>query len=350
MESVDAKKMPGQRETGGGALLVVVDNALDRERFGSRLRAQGYVVTEAAGGNEAMGILQREHVDLVLLDNAMPEMSGPDVLRAIKSDERFQDIPVIMISGVEEVGGVAASIGLGAADYVASPFDPVLLRARIEACLENKRLREQEIAFLRQIQREKAHSDQLVNVVIPLGVSLLEERDLNRLLERVLMEARKLAGADGGTLYLRTADDQLRFMMVRSDSLNIIMGGTSGVEVPFPALRLYDAQTGAPNHSHVACHAALTGETINIPDAYIADQFDFHGTKAFDQQTGYRSQSFLTVPLRNQHRKVIGVLQLINAMDPETKHVIAFDRALQQCVESLSQIAAAALENLIRQS
>ena len=247
-------------------MLVVIDNALDRERFGGRLRTQGYEVKEAAGGDEAMDLLRRERVDLVLLDNAMPKMSGPDVLRAIKADEQLRDIPVIMIAGVEEVDGVAASIGQGAADYVVSPFDPVLLKASIEACLENKRLRELEAAFLQQIQREKAHSDQLVNVVIPLGVSLLEERDLNRLLERVLMEARKLAGADGGTLYLRTPDNQLRFMMMRNASLNIVMGGTSGVEVPFPALRLYDAQTGAPNHSHVACHAALTGETVNIPD------------------------------------------------------------------------------------
>jgi len=85
---------------------------------------------------------------------------------------------------------------------------------------------------------------------------------------------------------------------------------------------------------------------VNIPDAYNAVGFDFHGTKAFDQRTGYRSTSFLTVPLKDAENHVIGVLQLINAIDPVNNQVMAFDHSLQQSIESLSLLAAAALGRL----
>jgi CheY-like chemotaxis protein len=257
----------------------------------------------------------------------------------------LRDLPVIMISGLDEVESVAIGIESGAEDYLSSPFDPALLAARIDACLENKRLREQEVVYLRQLEREKAHSDRLVNVVIPLGISLMKEPDFDRLLEKILMEAKALCQADGGTLYLRTDDDRLKFVLLRNDTLQIVLGGSSGRAIPFPPLQLYDSQTGAPNHHQVACHVALSGQSVNIPDAYDAQGFDFHGTREFDQKTGYRSVSFLTVPLKNEQERVIGVLQLINAKAPSAGPIIAFDPALQQSVESLSRLAAAALES-----
>ncbi|MEW6304514.1 MAG: response regulator [Verrucomicrobiota bacterium] len=346
MESAPASTngSPGKE----GLLLLVDDNELNRERLAGRLQRQGYRVLTVAGGEQALQKITEEPVDLVLLDSMMPGLSGQEVLRAIKEAPTTQDIPVIMISGLDEIDSVAHYIEMGAADYLPSPFDPVLLMTRIDSCLENKRLREKEAQFLKELQREMEHSDRLVNVVIPIGITLMREPDFNRLLEKILLEAKSICHADGGTLYLRTEDDGLKFVMLRNDSLHISMGGTSGKPIPFPPLRLYDPQTKEPNHSQVACHVALTGASVNIPDAYHAEGFDFKGTREFDRRTGYRSASFLTVPLRNQRDEVIGVLQLINAQDPKTGQIIPFDPILQQSVESLSLLAAAALESYHR--
>ena len=101
---------------------------------------------------------------------------------------------------------------------------------------------------------------------------------------------------------------------MRTSSLKYYLGGTTGNPVPFYPIQLY--KDGKPNHSMVAAHAALTGKTVNIADAYTADGFDFSGTRAFDAKTGYRSKSFLTVPMRNHEHEIIGVLQLINAQRP----------------------------------
>jgi len=328
----------------GGSLLVVDDNELNRRRLARRLEGLGYCLHTAAGGGEALETLARESVDLVLLDSLMPDMGGPETLQAIKARENLRDIPVIMISGLDETEAVAHCIDLGAEDYLSSPFDPVLMAARIDACLENKRLREQEALYLDQLQREKDHSEQLVTLVIPIGISLMQERDFDRLLEKILVGAKGISAADGGTFYLLNKQRELEFVMLRNDSLRIEMGGPSGKPIPFPALKLYDPESGEPNHSQVACHVALTGRSVNIPDAYNAEGFDFHGTKEFDKKTGYRSRSFLTTPLMNEFGKVIGVLQLINAQDSASNDVIPFDPTLQKSIESLAKLAAAALE------
>ena len=330
---------------GGASLLVVDDNRLNRERMANRLSALGYRLTTAESGQQALEKLNEKSFDLILLDSLMPGMTGPETLKEIKSLEATRDVPVIMISGLDEIETVAKCIDLGAEDYVSSPFDPVLLAARIDACLENKRLRDQEALYLDQLQREKDHSEQLVTLVIPIGISLMQERDFNTLLEKILVGAKGISAADGGTFYLLNDQKELEFVMLRNDSLQIEMGGTSGKPIPFPPLKLFDPDSGEANHSQVACHVALTGQSVNIPDAYHVDGFDFHGTKEFDKQTGYRSRSFLTTPLINEFGKVIGVLQLINAQDAATKAVIPFDPTLQKSIESLAKLAAAALES-----
>ena len=176
-----------------------------------------------------------------------------------------------------------------------------------------------------------------------IGASLSAERDINRLLELILAAAKSITGADGGTLY-RVADDKtLRFEIVRTTSLRYYLGGTSGNPVPFYPIQLY--RDGEPNHSMVAAHSALTGKTVNIADAYGAEGFDFSGTRAFDAKTGYRSKSFLTVPMRNHEHETIGVLQLINAADPRSGEIVAFSASDQRLAESLASQAAIVLSN-----
>ncbi|WP_018151160.1 HD domain-containing phosphohydrolase [Leeia oryzae] len=175
-----------------------------------------------------------------------------------------------------------------------------------------------------------------------IGTDLSAERNLATLLERILLAAKEFSGADGGTVY-RVVDHQLQFETLRNDSLGFAMGGTTGTPIPFPAIPL--EKDGQPNHHHVVAHAALAGRTINIEDAYTAEGYDFSGTRAFDAQTGYRSQSFLTVPMKDHDDNVIGVLQLINAKHPLTQRIIGFSAAKQQQVESLASQAAIALSN-----
>ncbi|GAB6052956.1 hypothetical protein JCM17960_17760 [Magnetospira thiophila] len=180
--------------------------------------------------------------------------------------------------------------------------------------------------------------------LLDTGIALSSERNHDKLMELILHEAKDLCHADGGTLYLRTEKDSLKFVIMLNDSLNIAMGGTTGKEIPFPPLQMY-REDGRGNHNNVATHVAISKETINIPDAYEAEDFDFSGTRKFDQGTGYRSKSFLTVPLMNHKEEVIGVLQLLNAQDPETGEVIPFSAEIQPIIESLSSQAAVALDN-----
>jgi HD-GYP domain-containing protein (c-di-GMP phosphodiesterase class II) len=176
-----------------------------------------------------------------------------------------------------------------------------------------------------------------------IGASLSAERDINRLLEAILAAAKTITRADGGTLYRVTDERTLRFEIVRTSSLKYYLGGSSGNPVPFYPIQLY--KEGRPNHSMVAAYAALTGHTVNIADAYTADGFDFSGTRAFDAKTGYRSKSFLTVPMRNHENETIGVLQLINAQDPASGEIVAFSPSDQRLAESLASQAAIALTN-----
>jgi len=134
-----------------GAILVVDDNEGNREMLARRLTRQGYRVEVAAGGRQALKTLETAAVDLVLLDVMMPEMDGYEVLQCLKADARLRDIPVLMISALDEIASVVRCIELGAEDYLSKPFDPVLLRARIGACLEKKRLHDQEVRYRQEL-------------------------------------------------------------------------------------------------------------------------------------------------------------------------------------------------------
>jgi HD-GYP domain-containing protein (c-di-GMP phosphodiesterase class II) len=181
--------------------------------------------------------------------------------------------------------------------------------------------------------------------LIELGIALSVERNHGRLLEKILLGAKELSNADGGTLYLVSEDrSRLNFAIMRNDTLKIARGGTTGVPIPFPPVRLRDVD-GQPNHRNVAAFAADTGQTINIADAYSPTPgFDFSGPRAFDARSGYHSQSFLTVPLKNHDREVVGVLQLINARD-EDGRTQPFAAELEPVIEALASQAAVALDN-----
>ncbi len=182
--------------------------------------------------------------------------------------------------------------------------------------------------------------------LIEIGIALSAEKDTNKLMETILLEAKDIGNADGGTLYIRTREDTLKFEIMRTDSLGVAMGGTTGIDITIPPLLMFKAD-GSPNHQQIAASAALSGDTLNIRDAYDSKEFDFSGTKAFDASNNYRSRSFLTVPLKNSQGGVIGVLQLLNAKDPATGEVVEFSQDIQPLIEALASQAAVALDNAI---
>lgn len=191
----------------------------------------------------------------------------------------------------------------------------------------------------------KTESFDLIDKLNEVGIALSVEKNTPKLLEMILQAAKSMLNADAGTLYLATEDKRhLLFEIIMNDSLGIMMGAQLGEPIPFDPLPLYGDED-KPNKTMVAAYAAIYKQTINIPDAYTAEGFDFAGTRAFDIKTGYRSQSFLTLPMLNHENELIGVLQLINAKDAVTQEIIEFSPISQRIAESLASQAAMALTN-----
>lgn len=175
-----------------------------------------------------------------------------------------------------------------------------------------------------------------------IGISLSAEKDSSSLVEKILMHAKNICNADGGTFYL-VEGNQLRFSILLNDTLNTYMGGTSGTPVTIPPLKTH-YEDGTPRLDAVAVYTAIMGVHVVIDDIYQAEGFDFTGAKNFDKAQNYRTQSLLTIPLKNHEDAVIGVIQLINARDANGM-VVGFNEMQVQLTRSLASQASVALTN-----
>ena len=162
---LSAQPMPSAK------LLAVDDDPLNRDMLSRRLEKLGYEVTDAATGREALQKLKEGNYDLVLLDILMPDLDGFQTLEFMKADPRLRHVPVIMLTALDDVASTVRCIEAGAEDYVPKPFNPTVLRARITASLEKKRLRDQEQAFLAQLQIERSKSERLLLNVLPKAIA-----------------------------------------------------------------------------------------------------------------------------------------------------------------------------------
>ncbi len=184
----------------------------------------------------------------------------------------------------------------------------------------------------------------LVDRLTEIGLALSGETRLERLLEMIVDEARVLTKADAGTLYILNKDSRkLEFSILQNDTMNVRMGGSSGNEITLPPVPLY-GPGNKPNKSNVSSYCAITGETVNIADVYEAEGFDFTGPRKYDDATGYRSKSMLVIALKNHEQDIIGVLQLLNALDDDGE-VIEFSENVVDIIGSLASQAAIALTN-----
>ncbi len=178
-----------------------------------------------------------------------------------------------------------------------------------------------------------------------IGLALSTEKNIDRLMEMILDESRKLTRADGGTLYLYNEKEEcLEFSIMHNDTMNSRMGGTSGIPVTLPPVPL--TRDGEPNKGNVSSCAAITGKVININDVYKAEDFDFSGTRTYDRLNNYNSRSMLVIPMKNMAGKLIGVIQLINARKYDYSGVQAFSDANEKLIVSLASQAAVALTNV----
>jgi sigma-B regulation protein RsbU (phosphoserine phosphatase) len=282
--------------------------------------------------------------DLIILQLDQVEPTSYTLIDLLQSSPVLRHIPILIVAAHSDAQAMVRCIEYGVDDYLTLPLNLALFEARLRAAIRKKQdvdLHKVYVDYLRSLETD------LRSVILPLGISLSAEKDTNKLAERILVEAKTICNADAGTLYIRTPEDTLQFTIVRTDSLKIALGGTTGETISFAPLHLYSPKTALPNYQNVATCVALNGQSINIPDIYTATTFDFSSTRLFDQQNNYRSISCLAVPLKDHTNKVIGVLQLLNAIDPQTGSVINFNGYQQLVVESLSSQAAVALNHKI---
>jgi signal transduction histidine kinase len=172
-------------------ILVVDDNASNRDLLSRRLQRQGHTVLQAEDGARALALVEKETLDLVLLDLMMPGISGYDVLALLKREPRSRDIPVIMISALSELDSIVRCIEAGADDYLAKPCDPTLLRARVGSSLEKKHMRDREREMVEEL-RALGEVTQAVNSTL----------DLETVLNTIVAKATQLSGTEAGAIYV----------------------------------------------------------------------------------------------------------------------------------------------------
>ncbi len=178
-----------------------------------------------------------------------------------------------------------------------------------------------------------------------IGLALATENDIDKLMELVLDEAMRLTLSDGGTLYIYDDENkQLRFEIIRNESMGIKIGSIYDTKVNFPPVPLYT--DGEPNYTNVSSYSALTGEIVNIPDVYVAEGYDFSGMRTYDQNNGYHSKSMLVIPMMNKDKELIGVMQLINAQSRDNGKIIAYSEVFENLISTLAYQSAVKMTNV----
>ena len=205
-EGLSPEPAVGTSDHGRGFLLVVDDDDSSRDMLSHRLKDQGYVTLGAAGGYQAMEMVKAASFDLILLDIVMPEIDGYQVLEQLKSDASLRDIPVIMLTGLEDSESEAKCIEIGADDYLTKPVKSILLDARVRSCLEKKQLRDQEVHHLQEIESINADLEKRIEARVK-QLKDSNQRLENQIAERKLVERKLIQVSRHNELILESAGD-----------------------------------------------------------------------------------------------------------------------------------------------
>jgi len=290
------------------------------------------LVTDA---NQVMSILLSSQFDVFVLDVDIPDRAAEKVLPRIRRHFLLEQLPTLLLSSQQSSTRRDSNLELGATDFLTKPLQESETKLKIRNALIFRRYFLANQSIRERLEQEISNRTTKLNMLIDSGLMMAMEKSRDRLLQHILKEGKKLLHCDGGTMYLVTEDNTLRFAMRTRDDL-----------LPFDELPLFDPATGRYNENYVSTYAANYKKTILIDDVYQESRFDFRGTREFDLQTGYHSVSSLTVPMAPRNGHVIGVLQFINALDPVTNDVVSFPEDIVPLVEALAAQAAVALDNL----
>jgi class 3 adenylate cyclase len=253
--------MASPRNPQAGDLLVVDDNRVNRLLLGRALEQLGHAVTFAENGREALEALRQRQVDLVLLDIEMPEMNGYQVLEALAADPRLRDLPVVMMSSVEEVDSVARCIEMGAEDYLFKPVNPVLLKARIGASLEKKRLRDQQRELFRKFATAEV-AEELLATGLAVGGKHVEASVMFSDIRSFTSIAETLSPAD--TIELLNSYYTLMFDAIGAH------GGIINQMLGDGLMAIFGAPLPRADHRGRAVRAAL--EMLDLVDGFNQEQ------------------------------------------------------------------------------
>lgn len=316
-------------------ILVAVHEELHRSRLIEILESDYEIVT-AKDGATALDIARSSPLAAIVFSPGMPGSDGFEFIRRLKGKPQTSSIPVLVIGISGESDDISQCYELGVGDFLTKPVDLKELRYRLHAMIAAetrfRSLHESVSSGNRAVRYAQSKLEKLIQTGIDMG----RERDRIALLRKILFGGREIAHCMEGTLFLKTKQQTLKFALrTRTDDL-------PDFEVP-----LYDPNTGTPMEGYVSSYACLRNETVVIDDVYQEKAFDLSGTINFSEQSGFRSVSLLTVPLAPRAGKVIGVLQFLNALDPDSGEVTTFKPDVINFVEGLAAQAAVALDNYL---
>lgn len=322
-------------------ILIAEADADNRASLIKRLGQFGYQFIEAPNAQQLESALLRGEHDVMILGVGLPGLNYKGFFQQVSINPTLKYTTILMLRTPDTQDAVLNAISMGANDVLDLNDPAPLMQARLRTVLGHGFVHGDQSLDLRETLEL---ADDLKRFVLPFGLELSKEMTLAQLVETIVAEAQALCDADGATLYLRTEDDKLETVAMRTRSLSVTLGGVSGDPITVDPIPLLDAK-GQPNHDSVATYVAHTGEMLHIPDVYAVKQFDFLQTKVFDARNKYRTSSMLTLPLKNNTGEVIAVLQLVNAMDTMRGTVIPFKENDKLAAEALGIQAAVALNN-----
>lgn len=330
------KKYSANPEHARSRILVFNDSAVDVASVVNLLEGMGYQsVTAITDPRHLLPTLSATPFDAMLVDLRMPHLHGLKAIYRIREIHSAAELPIMAISddGLAELRN--AGLLAGANDHVVRPIDPIDVALRLRNLLTIHGIYTASQDIQNNLEREVQARTAKLNLLIENGLLLSATRDRATVIRHTLFEGRRLLHCDAATLYLCTKHQTLRFSLrTREDDL-------AQSEIP-----LVDPATGLPNERFAATWCVNNQQSLRIDDVYAETRFDLSGTRHFDQASGYKTVSTLTVPLIPRGGAVRGVLQFINKLDPDTQQVTAFPADLVPLVEALAAQAAVTLVNL----
>lgn len=317
-------------------ILVVDDDPFICDVLRDILEAEHYEVDTAENGQVAFNkCLPPLSYNLIISDFNMPIMGGMELIGKLR--DNGIDTPIIVLTGTHEFPTALQALKKGASDYLTKDEniqDTVVVS--VDHALEKYRIVEQNRKLMLDNARMIKDQENVIRKMTEVGTALSTEKEFSKLLNMIVLHARGITNADAGILYF-VENKMLHFSIIQNETLKIHIGGKSDQKTPPIAI----------HESNITGFAVLMGLSVNIPDIYESDMFDFTVAKKFDASTDYKTKSMLVLPLKNHENEVVGVLQLLNAKDPETNAVIPFGREAESLAESVASQAAVAITNTI---